>query len=156
MELERLAAQLKAFAHDRQEIVAIYLYGSQAQGRARPDSDVDLAILVRPRGQDLFDLELELDAKISRLPGVGETEVLVLNRAPVTMQFEVVSTGRLLHSHDEKFRTNWEVKMLGDYWDIRPFLQEYDRIFFKRLKEGFTDAQWREYYRARATLAGTH
>ncbi len=154
--MDYLAAKLKEFASDRTDIVAVYLYGSQVSGQARPDSDVDLALLMRPEGRDLFDLELRLDSEIAtRLSGY-EIEVLVLNRAPVSMQFEAVSTGRLLFSADEAFRTEWEVSMLSRYWDIRPFLQEYDRVFFKRLKEGFSDDQWREYYRARAAFAKSH
>ncbi len=156
MNTEDIVARLKAFAQTHTDIVAIYLFGSQASGHARRDSDVDLAVLLRPGDRNLFDLELKLDVEISKQVSDRETEVIVLNRVPLPLQFEIISTGRLLHSNDEKLRTDWEVSMLGDYWDIRPFLREYDRATFKRLKERFTDDQWREYYRARASLAGTH
>ena len=155
MDLDKLTSQLKAFAQDRAEIIAIYLFGSQAKDRTRPDSDVDLAVLVRPEGQDLFDLELKLDSQISRLECEHQVEVLVLNRAPVTMQFEIVSTGRLLHSKDENFRTDWEVSMLNRYYDVRPLHKAYDRAYIQRFKESFTDAQRREYERTLATLART-
>ena len=39
-------------------ILAVYLFGSHALGRARPDSDVDLAIL--PSGPGLRNQKLEL------------------------------------------------------------------------------------------------
>ena len=156
MDLEKLTAHLKSFAQGRTDIVAIYLFGSQAQGYARRDSDVDLAVLARPEGQDFFDLELKLNTQMNRLEREHEIEALVLNRAPTAWQFEVVSTGRLLVSKDENFRTDWEVGMLNRYYDVRPLHKAYDRAYLQRFKESFTDAQHREYERTLEALARAH
>lgn len=68
----------------------------------------------------------------------------------------MISQGKVLVSLNEKFRVNWEVKVIGDYWDFKPFLDEYYRAFFQRMKEGFTHDQRREYERARLAFARAH
>ena len=58
-QVERLLDQLIAWAQTQPEILALYLYGSQAEGRANALSDVDVAVLVRddlPQ-QQLWQLE---------------------------------------------------------------------------------------------------
>ena len=148
-----LKEQVRVFARERADIVAVYLYGSQAKGQARPDSDVDLAVLMCPGARDYLRLEMALEAALNRQLNNDNLEVMVLNHAPLLMRFEILSTGRLLHSNDEPARTDWEVETLSDYWDWEPFVREYNRAFFQRLTEGFSDAQQREYHRARAAFA---
>ena len=43
--LERLRKEMGLSLGDR--LVAIYLYGSQARGDARPDSDIDVMVVLR-------------------------------------------------------------------------------------------------------------
>lgn len=156
MDIEQLAQQLQEFAKTRQDIAAIYLFGSQANNTARPDSDVDIAILVSNEDQDLFDLELRLNGDVGKHITYDPLEVFVANRLPAAFKFHVISQGKVLVSNNENFRVNWEVKVIGDYWDFKPFLDDYYRAFFKRMKEGFTDDQRREYERARASFARAH
>lgn len=66
MDVEHLTQQLQEFSDTRQDIAAIYLFGSQAKNSARPDSDVDIAILVLNENQDLFDLELRLNGDVGK------------------------------------------------------------------------------------------
>jgi len=47
MKLELLLKELVTWAQAQREIIALYLYGSQAQGRTSALSDVDVAVLAR-------------------------------------------------------------------------------------------------------------
>jgi len=156
MDVEQLTQQLQEFAKTRKDIAAIYLFGSQAKNTARPDSDVDIALLVSNEDQDLFYLELKLNGDVGKYVTHEPLEVFVANRLPIAFKFHILSQGKKLVSNDERFRVNWEVNVMGDYWDFKPFLDEYYRAFFKRMKEEFTDDQRREYERARAAFAGAH
>ena len=62
-------------------IAALYVFGSVARGDARPDSDVDLAIDVRPRAElsllDLAHLAAELEEALGRRVDLGERATLL-------------------------------------------------------------------------------
>lgn len=62
--LERFATQAKEVLHDN--LVSLILFGSRARGEARPDSDVDLLLVVKDLNRasqtldDLDDVVLDL------------------------------------------------------------------------------------------------
>ena len=156
MDVELLTKQLQEFAKEHQEIAAIYLFGSHVFGKPRKDSDIDIALLIADETKDFFDLGIKLDGELSRFTSNYKIEVIVLNGVSLRFQFEVISTGKLLVCNDDHFRIGWQVNMLTRYWDIKLFWKEWDRTYFERMKRGFTDAQRRQYQRARETLAATH
>jgi predicted nucleotidyltransferase len=53
-ETARLVDALREVLRDRQDVHLALLFGSQARGKARPDSDVDVAVL--GENLDVFDL----------------------------------------------------------------------------------------------------
>lgn len=76
---------------------AVYLFGSHAQGVAGPDSDVDLAVLV-DRSIDavvLWEVAQRLATHLDR-----EVDLLDLRSASTVMQYQIITTGRLLWVRD--------------------------------------------------------
>lgn len=65
---------LCAFLATQDEVVVAYLFGSVAQGRARPGSDVDLALLLSAN------LEPDLRADRSRKEGSMDADAVLLQR----------------------------------------------------------------------------
>lgn len=86
-----------------------YLFGSRARGDARPDSDVDVAVHLGGAPDDL-DLCLDLVRRLHAHTGV-ETEVVVLDAAPLRLVERVLREGVLLHSADEPARVAYESLM---------------------------------------------
>jgi predicted nucleotidyltransferase len=76
---------------------AIYLFGSHAQGLAGPDSDLDLAILVAGTVDAivLWELAQRLAADID-----SEVDLVDLRSASTVMQYQIITTGRLLWARD--------------------------------------------------------
>ncbi len=153
MTTDEIIASLKAFAQSRVDIVAVYLFGSRARGDAVSHSDTDVAILFYPgtltNGHD----ELRFAGEIMDVLNTDAVDALVLNKLPVSFQFGITATGTLIHVNDEKARIEWEVNMLGHYYDIRPFHKIYDLAYLERLKERLTHDQRREYEHTLAALA---
>ena len=71
----------------------LWLYGSQAEGTARADSDVDLAALFRrrPEGLEIFDARTELEEVLRR-----DVDLVDLDQAPPILAMQVLKHGRLL------------------------------------------------------------
>jgi len=146
IQMEALSKLATHFA-DSREVMALYLFGSYARGEADQLSDVDIALLLRPNlpRETMWRLGLRLNAEVCNILGTEDVDVIVLNTAPLEAQFEIIRTGKLLHSSDENIRTEYEVQMMNAYWDFKKVLDEYDAYALKRIREGMTDAERREY-----------
>src|SRR6187399_1715329 len=76
---------------------AIYLFGSHAQGLAGPDSDLDLAVLVAGAidAVALWEVAQRLAAHFD-----CDVDLLDLRSASTVMQYQIITTGRLLWARD--------------------------------------------------------
>jgi len=116
------------FQKDSQDIVCVYLFGSEARGTARKDSDVDIAVLYTktpPSTMEGLGLELEgdLEQYLSR-----PVDLVVLNRAPVDLVHRVLRDGILVFERNSSARIRFEVKARTEYFDLLPFLQRHRRF----------------------------
>jgi predicted nucleotidyltransferase len=95
-------------------VIAIYLFGSRADGNYHPDSDFDLGILL-PRDnsiddQTLFNVQQSISSKIN-----SDVDLICLNRASLVMQFIITSTGVLLFEKDKTEILKFESLVLSMY-----------------------------------------
>lgn len=109
------------------EVAAVYLFGSQARGNPRPDSDVDLGLLyVNPPPGTLLDqpflLESELGAALGR-----PVQCVVMNHAPPDLVHRILREQQLLLDRDPSLRVRFEVAARNRYFDVKPFLDRYRR-----------------------------
>ena len=93
-------------------LVAVYAFGSRASGLARPDSDLDLALLA-PRPLDPL---ARFDAQEALAAALGtDIDLVDLASASTVMRAEVLRTGRVLHDADPTARAFWEVHAMSAY-----------------------------------------
>lgn len=72
-------------------LLAVYAFGSRIQGNARPDSDLDLAVLVAGYAEPL---ELwNLSGDLADLAGCP-VDLLDLRAASTVMQYQIITTGQ--------------------------------------------------------------
>lgn len=74
-------------------LLAIHAFGSQVQGTAGADSDLDLAVLVAGMVDPL--LLWRLSGELAELVGCG-VDLLDLRAASTVMQYQVITTGQRL------------------------------------------------------------
>lgn len=94
--------------HIRQSIpdlIALYRFGSQAKGTARPSSDVDLAVLARDpiTNMSRFELAQELAVHLHR-----DVDLVDLRTASTVMRMQVISTGECIFSASDRLRGEFE------------------------------------------------
>jgi predicted nucleotidyltransferase len=107
-------------------LIALYRFGSQVTGTARPDSDVDLAILTRDPIPAMRRFELAQDLAIQLHCDV---DLVDLRSASTVMRMQVISTGTCLDAPDEQARREFEMYVYSDY----ARLNEERRDILKRI-----------------------
>jgi predicted nucleotidyltransferase len=105
-------------------VQAAYIFGSQARGRARHDSDVDVAVLVDQTGRrrDPLRLRLQLMAEVGAALGRSDVDLILLNDAPPLLAHRVLSEGRLVFQRSAAARVRFQVKTAREYSDLIPVL----------------------------------
>lgn len=127
MDRARIEAAVRARFFGRQDIAAVYLHGSQARGTANAASDVDIAVLYRdtpPRGLEA--LSLALEAELEAELGI-RVQAVTLNTAPPDLVHRILRDQDLLLERDAAVRIDFEIRARNEYFDIRPYLDEYRR-----------------------------
>ena len=116
-------------------IIFAYLYGSYATGLVHPFSDIDIAIYVHEAAiADSLDLEMSLALEIDR--GLREKlkcDVRLVNRLPLAVAGEIVTSGILIYCSDHKARVEYETKVRMAYFDFIPFLRKYQQEYLAQL-----------------------
>ena len=118
----------QAFEGREHGLAAVYLFGSVARGESRPGSDLDVAVLLEsaPERGTFESLRLDLRAEIES--GLGqEIDFVVLNHAPPDLVHRVLRDSILVIEPDPSARVRFEVRARNEYWDLKPYLDEYRR-----------------------------
>uniref|UniRef100_A0A831XM50 Nucleotidyltransferase domain-containing protein n=1 Tax=Geobacter metallireducens TaxID=28232 RepID=A0A831XM50_GEOME len=106
---------VKMFLAGERKVRFAYLFGSVAAGTSGPLSDLDIAVYLDGR-VDAFAFRLKL---MGRLAGVLKSEafdLVVLNRAPLLLGYEVVKNGVVLKEERAR-RVMYETAILQQYLD---------------------------------------
>ena len=111
-------------------VVAVYLFGSHAEGRAHRESDVDVGVLLRwdayPSARERFEMRLRLAGElgVQRMP----MDVIILNDAPPILAARIVTEGERLFCADaaaeHAFRRDVQLRAA----DLVPFLRRLSRV----------------------------
>jgi predicted nucleotidyltransferase len=92
-------------------LMAIYVFGSQAQGTPQSDSDLDLSVLA----PGLIDPNVlwSLSNDIANLVN-GDVDLLDLRAASTVMQYQVISTGKAM----------WDIGLQARLFEVSVFSEK--------------------------------
>ncbi|HVS63472.1 MAG TPA: nucleotidyltransferase domain-containing protein [Thermoanaerobaculia bacterium] len=146
--LDRLSAALAELPVVR----LAWLFGSQTTGSARPDSDVDVAVLVDCRqsvdGKPSRDDETvsgidarratiwRLAGRLGREVGSHRLDLVLLNDAPPLLRHRVVRDGRLLIERSPEERVRFVRRTIREVQDFQVRREWFLRRRIERLKKG--------------------
>jgi predicted nucleotidyltransferase len=127
---DRLADLLGAFP----EVLFALVFGSRAEGTARPDSDVDVAVFLTPETEprERWDARLEIAAALEAL---GRVDLVVLNDAPPLLAHRALR-GVTVLMRDRRAYVRFFVRTLAMAEDERHGREIHRKARMERLKEG--------------------
>lgn len=119
------------------DVGLVYLFGSRAGGRARSDSDFDLAVVFsgRPLPQKIAEIHPRIYDLLSAEVPEGKTkdlDIAYLQDASLEFQFQVVEEGRLLFEAPLGFRADFEESVIKQYLDFRPIAAQFSAALMER------------------------
>jgi predicted nucleotidyltransferase len=118
------------------DVLAAYLFGSCATGQARPESYVDVAVLLSGTDEmERFERRLRLMGEVEEALGRRPADVVVLNDAPPLLAHQVLRHGRLIFERDRAARVEFEVRAGQVYTDLVPMRQVFREALFYEVKE---------------------
>lgn len=111
--------QVEKFLENQDAVVLSYLFGSVAQQRAGKLSDVDLAVYLDDslNSYERFDLELELLSDLGDIIGTDRVDLVVMNDAPISLNFEIIKANHPLFIRDNDLKVDFEHYIMSRYLD---------------------------------------
>ena len=124
---------------DRKEVSALYLFGSLAKEREKPESDIDIAVLVDESKLKKKDFAILKKQYYAASPTFSPrpVDIVVLNTAPPFLKHQILRTGRILFDRNRKLRVRFTARAIMEYLDFKP----YQDIMLKAVADRFRRAR---------------
>jgi predicted nucleotidyltransferase len=128
---------LKKIKMKKLGILAVYLFGSEAEKTNAINSDIDIGILLKNK-KLLEDTRPLYSAVYSELANVfkpsflRELDIVFLLNASLTLQYEAITKGKVIYEEDPVQRADYEEMVINQYMDFKPVLEYFDKIASSR------------------------
>jgi len=137
MKIKRLIKTLKKNLNQDREILFAYLYGSYALNAVHPRSDIDIAVYLQPAEiKEYIKKEKELTSVLTAKLHIDKIDLRILNTLPILLKYKVIKEGIPILIKDKKERVDFETMVMNRFFEIQPYLNEYNRMLSLRIKSG--------------------
>src|SRR5450432_924794 len=98
-------------------------------------TDVDIAILLmdQVKGDQFLDYQLYFFSELAKRLETDTIDVVILNKASLLLKLQVIKSGQILFSRDEKQRISFETKAVMYYLDFKKFDEIQNQALSRRL-----------------------
>jgi uncharacterized protein len=119
--IDRILERTQAALTGDSRVLFAYLFGGYGRGRGGPLSDVDIAVYLEPTADPMAAM-MDLIGSLSDALSSDEVDLVILNRAPLSLAGRVQESGRVLVDNDPAKRYAYESLVRREFADFR--LQE--------------------------------
>lgn len=136
MKFDQLKKIVSECFHQQEGLIAVLLYGSQAKGLAKKDSDIDIAALYAhdyiPDPMKLWEIQNDLEAKLN-----CKIDLICLNRVSTMMASQAYKYHQPLLINDQKKLDQYFMILISDYIELKELRKPMeDRILERRYYHG--------------------
>ena len=130
--ITNVPAAISKVAHDR-DVVALYAFGSLANGKLKPLSDLDFGVLLSNAldRKERFKKSIDLLGIFNSTLKTDEVDLVILNDGPLRFAYNIIKTGKLLFCRDRSRLADFIEKTTKQYLDFKPVRERFDREFLK-------------------------
>jgi predicted nucleotidyltransferase len=131
-DIERIIRYFKK----REEVSALYLFGSSVKGSGTRESDIDIALLVndlRLKNRH-FDLLKKKYYGAAPAFSMRPVDIVILNTASPYLKHRILKTGKILFDRNRKLRVRFTAKAILEYIDFRPIEDIFNKAVANRFR----------------------
>jgi len=126
---------LKAIFSQNEKILAVYLFGSQVQGFAKTNSDLDMAVFLTNRNeisnQKILNFLMKKNIKIPY-----EIDLVCVDlSSPPLLLMQIVKNGFCIYKKSQNKKVDLEAKIMNIYFDNQHIRSIYKYYLDKSFKE---------------------
>ncbi len=114
--IDKIKEILKQYFKKHPEIEVAYIFGSVAQGKENPLSDIDIAIIINPQQINekmyRYGYKAEVLSDLIKLLKTNNVDLVILNEADILLRHRVLYFGKLIYSKNEKNELNSRLILL--------------------------------------------
>lgn len=118
-----------------QPVDVVYLFGSQATGKATNLSDYDIGILFKSgiNQSKRFDLKLEIISRLSGFLKGERVDVVDLEQAPLTLRYSAILPKKEIFTLNNSRRVLFEAETLSKFFDYEYFIKQNTKYSLKSI-----------------------
>lgn len=121
--------QLKALG-----VLAVYLFGSVAEGYAQPHSDVDIGVVfANPLPASTLELYNKLFDIFTEAFPHKELDIVLVERTTLELKKDMITRGKVIFDADPGKRLEFEERNLLLYADFKPNLEMFNRAVLAKI-----------------------
>jgi len=137
MKIRNLVAVLKRIFEKDEEILFAYLYGSHVFNTVHFESDIDVAVYLKPSDiKKQIRKEEELTSALVTKFHTDKIDLRILNSLPFLLQYRIMKEGIPILVKDASERVNFEIRVMNRFFELRPYLDEYYQMLSSRINSG--------------------
>ena len=134
--MTKLEEKLKSYFENKEEVIAVYLFGSYAVGKEQTFSDVDLGILFDEMDKDLsFKRRTDYLIELGRLLR-KDIHPVILNSASEELLRQIFSNGKCILINDAKKLAAHKMVMLVKIAEFAYYRSQIQSGLIKKVMEG--------------------
>ncbi len=106
----------------RDEVSALYIFGSAAIGKETAESDIDIAVLIndRKKGRKTYESLKKTYYSASPRFSLRTIDIVVLNTAPTFLKHRIIKTGKIVFDRNRRLRVRFVANAIIEYLDYKP------------------------------------
>jgi predicted nucleotidyltransferase len=127
--------KVKKFLQQEKRVIFAYLFGSFAQKKVRPFSDIDIALFLEREltPEQIVAAKKEIYSHLVDILGTEYLDLVILNQASLPLAARVLQSKKIIVDKNPFLRHQYESLTLRKYFD---FAQKEKAIFKRRYSVG--------------------
>lgn len=118
-------------------IASLYLFGSFAEDKTMPFSDIDIGILLTQEAmadtdKDMGKIYNQVYDVLTDIFPSRNLDIVFLQKAPLELRFDVIRHGRIVYESSHDASLNFEENTMMLYADFKPLLNQINEIILNR------------------------